>query len=126
MDNEPQQKTLLIIEDDTDILDILELIFQLEGYKVFRSETGAEIEDLKLMAPHLILLDLRLSAGGQEGAAICLRLKAQESTRHIPIVLLSAEMNISTVCTECGANDYIKKPFDMDHLSSKVRSLAHA
>jgi DNA-binding response OmpR family regulator len=117
------EKTLLIIEDDKDILDILEIIFQTEGYKVFTSETGEETNDLRQMEPDLILLDIRLSATGKEGAEICLRLKANEFTHHIPVILLSAEMDIKSVCTACGANDYVRKPFDVERLSDKVRSL---
>jgi|SRR5580698_18902 two-component system response regulator VicR len=120
------QKTLLIIEDDLEILDILELIFQAEGYKVFISENGAETNDLAAINPDLILLDIRLSKSGKEGAEICMRLKANESTRHIPVILLSAELDIRTVCSECGANDYVRKPFDVDKLSQLVKELACA
>lgn len=126
MQNAPVPKTILIIEDDIEILDILELIFQAEGYKVFVSENGAETHDLNVIAPDLILLDIRLTAGGKEGAEICLRLKSKRDTKDIPIILLSAEMDIRTVCTECGANDYVRKPFDVDDLSDRVRKLVDA
>lgn len=126
MQNVAVQKTLMIIEDDTEILDILELIFQAEGYKVFASENGAETYDLSLIAPDLILTDIRLTAGGQEGADICQRLKSQDHTRHIPIILLSAEMDLRTISTTCGANDYVRKPFDVEDLSDRVRNLVNA
>lgn len=73
----PVRKTLLIIEDDLEILDILELIFQPEGYQVITSENGNETHDLRLIAPNLITLDIRLTTGGKEDADICLRLKSQ-------------------------------------------------
>ena len=123
MNDIPTQKKLLIIEDDPDILDILKLIFQSEGYIVYTSLTGEETQHVVDMAPDLILLDLRLSAFGKEGAEICQRLKSEQLTRQIPVILLSAETDISIVCSVCGANDYMRKPFDVDRLTSKVKTM---
>lgn len=122
MEDGTRQKKLLIIEDDVDILQILDLIFCEEGYNVVLSETGSESWELSEMKPDLILLDLRLSTLGREGAEICTRLKSQPATCHIPIILLSAERDIKQVCKECGANDYLSKPFDIEQLSSMVSS----
>jgi DNA-binding response OmpR family regulator len=119
----PTQKKLLIIEDDPDILDILKLIFQSEGYIVYTSLNGEKTQQVIDMAPDLILLDLRLSAFGKEGAEICKRLKAEQLTRQIPVILLSAETDIRIVCSTCGANDYMRKPFDVDRLTSKVKDM---
>ena len=85
--------------------------------------TGEETQDVKGMAPNLVLLDLRLSAGGEESAEICKRLKSNEKTRQIPIILLSAEADIKTVCIACGADDYLPKPFDVDTLTAKGKAL---
>ena len=119
----PVRRTLLIIEDDPDILNILELIFLEEGYRVIISENGNETYDLSAILPDLILLDIQLTSGGREGADICLRLKSQDITRHIPIILLSAELDIRALWVECGADDYVRKPFDVDDLSNKVKNL---
>ncbi len=123
MDEQTRQKKLLIIEDDTDILQLLDFIFCEEGYKVVLSENGSESKELSIMQPDLILLDLRLSTQGREGVEICLRLKSQPATRHIPIILLSAERDIKQVCYDCGANNYVSKPFDIEHLSVMVKEL---
>jgi len=123
MTDTPKRKKLLIIEDDPDILDILKLIFQTEGYLVYTSLRGEETQDVIDMAPDLILLDIRLSAFGKEGAEICKRLKTERLTWKIPVILLSAETDIRLVCSACGANDYIRKPFDVDMLTSKVRGM---
>jgi len=123
MEDRMRQKKLLIIEDDVDILEILDCIFCEEGYKVVLSETGSESEDLSVIKPDLILLDLRLSSNGREGATICLRLKSHAETSHIPIILLSAERDIKQVCTDCGADDYLSKPFDIEQLSGMVKKM---
>jgi two-component system response regulator VicR len=120
MNSEPRQKKLLIVEDDTDILEILETIFGDEGYTVCVSETGEETNHLHTINPNLILLDIRLSGNGKEGAEICTRLKSEDSTRKIPIILLSAESDVHRICIDCGADGYIKKPFDISHLTSMV------
>ena len=125
MDDQSKPKKLLIIEDDTDILQILEIIFSEEGYNVVLSETGVESKDLSAMRPDLILLDLRLSAKGREGEEICLRLKSQSATCHIPIILVSAERDIKQVCRDCGADNYLSKPFDINYLSEMVRKLVY-
>lgn len=123
MDFTYRKKKLLIIEDDADILELLSYIFQDEGYNVILSETGAEADQLSTIKPDLILLDLRLSSSGNEGAVICTRLKSQLATRHIPIILVSAETNIKEICEVCGADDYLSKPFDIYRLTNKVKEL---
>ncbi|WP_461450676.1 response regulator transcription factor [Mucilaginibacter sp.] len=123
MEDRTRQKKLLIIEDDVDILEILDCIFCEEGYQVVLSETGFESEDLSMINPDLILLDLRLSSTGREGATICMRLKSKAETCHIPIILLSAERDIKQVCTDCGADNYLSKPFDIDQLTVMVNSM---
>jgi two-component system response regulator VicR len=123
MDDKIRQKKILIIEDDTDILQILDFIFCEEGYKVVLSETGSESEELSVILPDLILLDLRLSTQGREGAEICLRIKSQATTCHIPVILLSAERDIKQVCHDCGADNYLSKPFDIGQLSVMVKEL---
>jgi len=123
MNNLFRQKKLLIIEDDADILNILNLIFCEEGYIVVLSANGSESEQLSVIEPDLILLDIRLSAREREGADICSRLKSQPATNHIPIILLSAELDIKQVCLACGADNYLGKPFDIEQLSGMVREM---
>jgi two-component system response regulator VicR len=123
MKSEPRRKKIMIVEDDLEILDILEIIFVMAGYEVIRSTNGEETKQLKLMKPDLILLDIRLSSNGKEGALICVRLKHDELSRTIPIILLSAEADLREVCRECEADGYIKKPFDIDRLTDLVKEL---
>ena len=123
MNNATKVKKLLIVEDDADILEILGVIFSIEGYQVLLSESGAEINDLERLKPDLILLDIRLSLAGHEGEEICERIKSCRETEHIPVILLSAEANIRQICISCRANSYIKKPFDIDYLTKKVKEI---
>jgi DNA-binding response OmpR family regulator len=74
-------------------------------------DRGVIIQNLKAPFPDLILLDLLLS--GMDGKTICRQLKGQETTRHIPIILMSANKNTPRIAREVGADDWIMKPFEM-------------
>jgi DNA-binding response OmpR family regulator len=115
------RKRILIIEDDPDILFILNYIFLEEGYEVIISKTGAEADDLEVIRPDLILMDIRLEGAARNGDEICACLKSHPLNKHFPIILLSAEENLSFISHNCHADAYLQKPFDLDVLSLKVR-----
>jgi two-component system response regulator VicR len=114
-------KKILIIEDDADIRDIISFILEEEGYEVVASATGEETKDLMQIRPDLILLDLRLEGTRTSGSEICLMLKTKNATKNLPVILVSAEADIQQVAKECGANDYLPKPFDLEELSDKIK-----
>lgn len=116
-------KNILIIEDDTDIQEILTYILEEKGYRVYCSVNGDDIEDLSDILPDLIILDLRLHGSLRTGAEICVFLKQQPVTRYLPVILVSAEYDIKDIAEACGANDFIRKPFDIDNLTSKVKAI---
>lgn len=118
-------KRLLIIEDDPDILEILNLIFNEEGYEVVLSENDEASYHLPEIMPDLILLDIRLKNSGQNGDAICARLKSQPDTKHLPVVLLSAEKDLAGISRSCGADGWIAKPFDIARLTSAVHTILY-
>lgn len=119
-------KRILIIDDDPDILYVLSLIFESEGYEVILSEDGAETEHIESISPDLILLDIRLANPEKSGATICTMLKSQAATKQVPIILVSAEKDIRVIAKGCGANAFISKPFDIKQISGKVRELMPA
>ena len=119
-------KRILVIDDDTDILEILDIVFKQEGYEVFLSETGNEADNIKEIQPDLVLLDLQLRVSGRNGADICAKIKGQPETQNIPIILVSSEDNIAQISDECGANAYISKPFKMSHLLNSVNQILAA
>lgn len=114
-------KRILVIDDDPDILEILDIIFQQEGYEVVLSETGEETEHIGDIKPDLILLDLEIKGSNKDGAVICAYLKSQPETQTLPIVLLSSKSDVGKICSECGADDYLLKPFDNIQLSTKIK-----
>ena len=117
-------KKIYVADDERSILDALEFMLVEEGYQVRTSSKGYELLRLKSDLPDLIVLDLLLS--GEDGRQICKKLKMQENTRNIPIVMISAHPNVMLSVKECGADDFIPKPFDMHELLTVVSKYCDA
>ncbi len=121
-----QPKKILVVDDDPDILDALQMTLQDAGYNVTITEKGEYAENLRDTnghLPHLIILDVLLS--GRDGRTICQRLKSQENTKHIPIIMISAHPNARQSVKDVGANDFLAKPFDIDDLLAMVEQHLH-
>ena len=114
-------KKILIIDDDPDILEIISFVLSEEGYTVLTSTTGEETYRLSEIKPDLILLDMRLSGTNTSGTEICTRLKAEHTTKELPVILVSAEVDIKDLALNCGADDYIPKPFDIHEFAQKIK-----
>ena len=119
-------KRILIIDDDEDILEILNIVFQGEGFEVIVSNTGETARHLDVIHPDLVLLDVRIAGYEKRGNEICAEIKKQHPFQTIPVILVSAESDIDRLASGCGANGYIKKPFDVEELSRTVKELLTA
>ena len=116
-------KKLLIVEDDTDIAEMLSLFFEEEGYQVSSTAWGQDA--LKLcqeLLPDVILLDIRLP--DIDGFEICRRLHDSFQTSHIPVICLTdkKEQPDKIKGLEAGAVDYVTKPFNLHELKLRVRN----
>jgi CheY-like chemotaxis protein len=117
------EKTILIVDDDPDIVMAIETILSEAGYTV-ASATRRESLMQRLRQeslPHLILLDMLLS--GQRGTEIAEELKQGQETRHIPILMLSAHPDAEQEARSAGADRFIAKPFDREDLLATVATL---
>ena len=115
---------ILIIEDETDIQELIQFNLKKEGYQVTSTLTGEEgISKLKVSHPDLVLLDLMLP--GIDGFEVCRRLKSDTETKKIPIIILTAKGEESDIVSglELGADDYITKPFKPRVLIARIRSV---
>ena len=114
-----KQKTVLIVEDEKNIVDILRFNLQREGYETCEAYDGAEGLSLALSAqPDLILLDVMLPK--MNGFDVCRRLREQGD--NVPVIILTAreEEEDKILGLEIGADDYITKPFSMRELIARV------
>lgn len=112
------KRKILIVDDDPDILGILTLYIKKEGYEVEATLNGKSLLKNMPFHPNLILLDRRLS--GIDGLDICRHLKAQRATKDIPVIMISASMVEDKQLKDAGADDFLKKPFDLRQLSKKI------
>src|ERR1700680_4061458 len=99
------KKKILVVDDSEAILDVIKITVEMEGYEVSTSLTGACLQQMEHDPPDLILLDVLLS--GEDGGDMCQRLKSDEQTRHIPVILLSAHAGLWETARKCGADDFL-------------------
>ncbi len=111
---------ILVVDDDPDILDALQFVLEDAGYTVITCKDGEHAEKLSRATsfPQLIILDVLLS--GKDGRDICRKLKHNERTKDIPIVMISAHPAVRQSVFESGANKFIPKPFDISILLNTV------
>src|SRR5579872_4900239 len=115
---------ILIVEDESDLSLLLGYNLEAEGYLVENVERGDEAE-LRLAenAPDLLILDWMLP--GVSGLEICRRLRARETNRTLPVIMLTArgEEGERVRGLSVGADDYVVKPFSVPELMARVRAL---
>lgn len=119
-------QTILIVEDDSDIAESLVYNLKREGYRTIVAESGEKGLRIALdgrNTPSLILLDLMLP--GMTGMELCRRLRREETTEKVPIIMLTAKAaEIDKVAgLELGADDYIVKPFSTKEVIARVRAV---
>jgi PleD family two-component response regulator len=113
---------LLIVEDDTDIANMLRIFFTGQGYDVDIALRGSEaLEKTRQNLPHLIILDIMLP--DIDGFEVCRVLRTNTRTSHVPIIFLTQkdERSDKLQGLELGADDYITKPFDIEELKLRVQ-----
>ncbi len=115
---------ILIIDDTIDTVDLLRKRLQADGYETGEAYDGIEgLKKIKSFGPDLVVLDVMMPK--LDGFEVCSRLKEDDSTRHIPILLLTAKSEIPDKVKglDTGADGYITKPFDYKEVSARIRSL---
>ena len=115
---------IVIAEDERDIRDLITCTLQFAGHEVIPAANGAEaVEAVRREHPDIVLMDVRMPR--LTGYEACRQLKADEATKDIPVVFLSAKGQESEVKEglAAGAIDYILKPFSPDQLTARVAEL---
>ena len=114
---------ILVVDDDTDLLALLTMSFEEAGFSVITASNGADALKQARSLPDLIVLDLVLPE--VNGFTVCERLKRDRATASIPIIIMTglvSQLN-RFAGLECGANDYVTKPFTPDELLARIRPL---
>ena len=116
--------SILLIEDDRDMRDLVARHLEHSGFDVQKAEDGIKGQALALQySPDLILLDLMLP--NVDGLTLCQRLRRDERTSNIPILMITALGGLKDKVTgfNSGADDYITKPFDLEELHVRIKAL---
>ena len=116
--------SLVVADDDPDILSLLERRLSRRGYEVVVAADGRDALDaVRRTGPDAVVLDRLMPA--MSGEDVCAALKADERTAAIPVVLLSAHASEREIVEGfgAGADDYLTKPFDLDELDERLRRL---
>lgn len=117
-------KRILIVEDDTDISNIIDYNLKKDGYKTKIVANGRDVlKAVKEFEPDLILLDIMLP--GIDGIELCKKLKYNEDTQSIPIIMVTAKSDDTDMIVglELGADDYLTKPFNPKVLVARIKNL---
>jgi len=119
-----QKRTILVVDDDRRVVDLLQISLSQNGYHVTTAGTGEEaLESVRRETPHLVILDLRLPK--KNGYEVCAALKSSKDTSAIPIIMVSATAEVDARLQGLmhGADDYLTKPFSPKELLIKVRRI---
>jgi DNA-binding response OmpR family regulator len=115
---------VLVVEDEPEIAELIRLNVEREGFKADVVHAGEPAVDfVQQQQPDLVLLDLMLP--DIDGLEVCRRLKWEEATRNVPIIMVTARGEESDVVTglEMGADDYVTKPFSPKVLAARIRNV---
>jgi DNA-binding response OmpR family regulator len=120
----PVKRTILVVEDEKDIRELVRFHLEQEGYTVREADTGeSALAQVAADRPALVVLDIMLP--GTDGIEVCRRMRSAESTHSIPIIMLTARAaEVDRVIgLEMGADDYITKPFSPREMVARVRAV---
>ena len=115
------EKTILIVEDDSNIRELLSLYLEQEGYHIETAQDGAEgLRNLKRTHPDLVLLDLMMPV--MDGTQMMRELRTFSQT---PVIILTAKGEVfdKVALLELGADDYITKPFEMREVIARIKAV---
>jgi len=112
-------KKVLVCDDDVDIIEIISIILGGKGYQVFSVNNSEDVKsEVSKVKPDVILMDLWLpEVGGEQATKL---LKSDKETAEIPVIILSASINIQTIAQGIGADGYLSKPFETKDLIALI------
>ena len=119
-----KRDSVMVVEDEPDILEVIEYNLQKEGYRVRSSRDGDEgLRMIREFAPDLVLLDRMLP--GLDGVEVCRQMKQDPLTRSIPVIMVTAKGEETDVVVglSVGADDYVAKPFRPKELLARVSAV---
>ncbi|HWD88104.1 MAG TPA: response regulator [Mucilaginibacter sp.] len=115
------RRKILIIEDDADTAEMLEYLVGLLKYEAAVANYIVPVNEILTINPDLILLDHKLNNGS--GGVLCQKIKNDQYTKEIPVIMVSARHDLRGVAKNCGADDHIAKPFSIWEMEKRIENL---
>ena len=112
------KKKIYVADDDSNILELMQMILESKGYEVITSADGRSLSRLTEL-PDMVFLDIAMS--GTDGGEICHSFKQQHQRNGSPVVLVSANINLNEIAERCGADAVLPKPFDIKSVVDLAR-----
>ena len=117
--NQVDKIHVLVIDDNEDILSMLQAMLTFKGYQAsILDKTYELLNKIKQLQPDVILMDKLLS--GSDGCDFCRQIKKDDAIDRIPVIMISAHPQAKVECLAAGADFFIEKPFDMNHLLQTI------
>jgi DNA-binding response OmpR family regulator len=116
-----EQRTVLIVDDDPGLRELIRINLEHEGYKVLQAVNGVQcLEKVREERPELVLMDVMMPE--MDGLEACARLR---EFSQVPVLMLTAKVQSKDIITglDKGADDYLIKPFNIDELTARIRAL---
>ncbi|KMQ68510.1 hypothetical protein ACM39_08350 [Chryseobacterium sp. FH2] len=114
------KKKVVLIQDNKDVLNIMEEVLEDEGFDVTPSLTTEPIEKIDEIEPDVVVVDDHIK-GTKKGSEVIKELKSDPETEEVSSVLTSTSFDLPKTAKECKADDFIQKPFDIDHMIDVVK-----
>lgn len=118
-------KTIMIVDDEPDMVELIKIVLETEGYKTSTANSGSEaLEKIKAKKPDMVLLDINMP--GMDSWAVRKKLLEEKETKDIPVVILTARaqpIDKMFGLHVMGVADYIAKPFGRKELVDRVRAV---
>jgi DNA-binding response OmpR family regulator len=111
-------KKIIFVDDDPGICDVAKIVFEKAGYDITIFSNGAPLLKNDYALPDIIILDKQLP--DIDGVELCRKLKKQERTKNVSVIMLSANHNIKTLAKNAGADEVMEKPFSLQDLRKMV------
>ena len=115
------KKTVWIVDDDESILEVVQEVVKHAGYATMMIQDPQSLDEKFLTLPHpnVILLDVLMS--GSDGRDVSQRIKSNPQTQHIPVIILSADTKLEEKAQQAHADDFLRKPFNIDELVAMIK-----
>lgn len=114
------KKKVVLVQDNKDILEIMDQVLVEEGFDVIPSLTIDPIKKIDEIEPDIIIVDDHIK-GAVKGSEVINAIKSDPETEDVSAVLTSTASNLPQIAENCKADDYIEKPFDIDHMVEVVK-----